>query len=37
MIEEEFLAIAGKRYEDIEALHDRMSFCDFEVGHQCPV
>jgi len=37
MSEEGFLAIAGKRYEDIEALHDRIIFCDFEVGYQCPV
>ena len=30
MSEEEFLAIARKRYEEVKALDDRMSFYDFE-------
>lgn len=30
MSEEEFLAIARKRYEEVKALHDGMSFYDFE-------
>lgn len=30
MSEEEFLAIARKRYEEVNALHDEMSFYDFE-------
>ncbi len=30
MSEAEFLAIARKRYEEVEALHDGMSFYDFE-------
>ncbi|WP_040625613.1 hypothetical protein [Mucilaginibacter paludis] len=30
MSEEEFLAIARKRYEEVNALNDGMSFYDFE-------
>ena len=30
MSEEEFLAIARKRYEEVKALNDGMSFYDFE-------
>jgi hypothetical protein len=30
MSEEEFLAIARKRYEEVNTLHDGMSFYDFE-------
>jgi hypothetical protein len=30
MSEEEFLAIARKRYQEINTLHDGMSFYDFE-------
>lgn len=30
MSEEEFLAIARKRYEEVKALDDGMSFYDFE-------
>lgn len=30
MSEEEFLTIARKRYEEVNALHDGMSFYDFE-------
>jgi hypothetical protein len=30
MSEEEFLAIARKRYEEVNALHEGMSFYDFE-------
>jgi len=30
MSEEEFIAIARKRYEEVNALHEGMSFYDFE-------
>ena len=30
MSEEEFLTIAQKRYKEVNALHDEMSFYDFE-------